>query len=87
MSAPVTKTVFIWDSVGEAPIGFAVLHGDYSHLHGIYINSSTADPALHDELSDLAYDNEGNCLFDLQNKFPTDAVKNGAIVIVVGFLP
>lgn len=82
------KTVMIYDQCGQDDIKFAVLDGDYSHLNGAYINSTETSDDVAEELSDLLYDPEsGNNRVELLEHFPIDAVKNGAIVIVAGFLP
>lgn len=78
------KTVLIYDNVGMCPIEFAVLDGDYSHLNGIYINAADADEKLQDELDKLVYDDHALLFL---SEFPAQAVKDGAIVIVAGFLP
>lgn len=89
ISASVTKTVLIWDQIGEAPLHFIVLDGDYRHLDGIYINSSGSeeDERKQDELSDLIYDSDGNHRQKWLDKFPVDVVGDGVVVIVAGFLP
>jgi hypothetical protein len=83
------KTVFIYEQF-TMPLEFIVFDGDYSHLDGVYFNNREQDPALHDELSKLLYDQDtGDSLYDdkVHEKFPVEEVKNGAIVIVCGFFP
>jgi len=81
------KTVVIWDQVGQDSIKFAILNGDYSELDGVYINH--ANQGLEDVvwLSNLIYDDNGKELVTFVDTFPVDAVKDGAIVIVAGFIP
>lgn len=94
------KTVVIYDQL-DADVKFAVLDGDYSHLNGVYINSCVPDTdaenyaeleaALekkNEELSNLFYyPDTGKDKLELLEEFPTQAVRDGAIVIVAGFLP
>ena len=89
-----TKTVVIWDMCGEAPIKYFVVDGDLSRLHGLYINTYTEKTPegrkkekLLTELSKLTYDKKGNFLPNLLDAFPVQTVKEGALVIVAGFLP
>lgn len=79
------KTVLIYDQFGQEPIKFAVLDGDYSRFNGAYVNSCDGNG---DELGDLLYpDDTGVCAVEFVDAFPVDAVKEGAIVVVCGFLP
>ena len=81
------KTVMIYDQL-DASIKFLVLDGDYKHLDGIYINASDQDEKLQDELSNLLYDPQnGQDRVTLLTEFPTQAVRDGAEVIIAGFLP
>ncbi|ARK86085.1 hypothetical protein [Burkholderia pseudomallei] len=81
------KTVVIWDECGQSPISFCVLDGDYSELDGIYINNAHQEAEDQDRLNDLIYGEEGQMKNEMLDSFPIDAVKDGAIVIVAGFLP
>lgn len=82
------KTVIIYDQCGEDAIKFYVVEGDYEHLDGIYVNHSRQPEALRDMLADLFYDREtGQDLLTAEDSFPINAVKDGAVVIVAGFLP
>ncbi|WP_407304013.1 hypothetical protein [Acinetobacter sp.] len=81
------KTIIIYDQCGLMPVEFYVLDGDYRHLNGIYGNHSKQSKKLTDELCDLFYDEEGESLLTPVETFPVDEVKNGAFVIVAGFLP
>lgn len=81
-------TVMIYDQIGWRPIQFCALKGDYSHLNGIYINEfaeSEPHETLINELSDLMYD-DGKCKQEMLAEFPIEAVRDGAVVIVAGFL-
>jgi hypothetical protein len=81
------KTVLIWDQCGYEELQFAVIDRDVTHLNGVYINHADQDEALCDELNTLFYDTNGRCVVPLSKEFPVDAVKQGAPVIVCGFLP
>lgn len=88
------KTVVIWDMCGEAPIKYFIADGDLSRLNGLYINTYTEKTPegrkkekLLMELSKLTYDKHGTFLHALLDTFPIQAVKDGAQVIVAGFLP
>lgn len=81
------KTLIIYDQCGQEEIKFYVVQGDYTHLDGIYINSMQ-DEGLVEELVNLFYDCEtGQDLLTPEDSFPLKAVKDGALVIVAGFLP
>lgn len=88
------KTVVIWDMSGQEPIKYFILDGDFSKFNGLYINTYTEKTPegrkkekLLTELSKLTYDKKGNFLPVLLDDFPVQAVKDGARVIVAGFLP
>lgn len=80
------KTVIIYDSVFEQPISYYVVDGDYSHLDGVYGNHMGFSQKLQDELYKIVF-NEDWTSKPALDKFPLQAVKEGAIVIVCGFLP
>lgn len=82
------KTVIIYNQFTEL-LSFIVLEGDHERLDGVVINSCEVYQHLQDELYALLYNEQGEftqaaSTFD---KFPTEEVKNGAKVIVCGFLP
>jgi hypothetical protein len=77
-------TVIVWDMMGEEPIRFAVVDGNYSDLNGIYINGEGSESQM-DKLSDLQATQEFK--ETLSERFPYDAVKEGAKVIVCGWVP
>lgn len=79
------KTVIIYNSVVD-PIRFYVVEGDFSHLNNVFVNDSEGDETLEDALNSLVFDADWNYLPSMES-FPVDAVKEGAIVIVAGFLP
>jgi hypothetical protein len=81
------KTIVIWDQIGQDDIKFAILDGDYSELDGVYINNSLQEPDDVNRLSDLIYDDSGREIAAFVDKFPVELVKEGAVVIVAGFLP
>lgn len=83
------KTAVIWDTVSLEKIRFFIVDGDISELDDVYINDA-ADENDHrqDRLSDLVYDDNGNTLVEFISKEEFEsAVRNGAKVIVCGFLP
>jgi hypothetical protein len=91
------KTVLIYDDCHEA-IRFFVLDGDYRSLDKVYINAcldgtkkeQKAYEKKQDELSDLMYGKKnsgGSFKPEALDAFPVEAVKEGAAVIVAGFLP
>jgi hypothetical protein len=81
------KTVMIWND-GDNPIRFAILDGDYRHMDRVYVNASGDDEAeaKQEQLSDIVYDNKGRERLQFKDEFPVEAVKQGAYVIVAGFL-
>lgn len=81
------KTVLIYDQCGEASIEFYILDGDYQHLDRVYINGAEEEQEKQDELSALLYDNKSQKKLKARMTFPTNAVIDGAAVIVAGFLP
>lgn len=81
------KTVIVWDQCGQEDVQFAVVEGDYRELHRIYINNAHQEQEDQDRLNDLIYGEEGEVIVRLLSDFPVDAVKEGACVIVAGFLP
>lgn len=84
------KTVVIWDQCGQEAVQFFVVDEDVTRFNQLYINTYTKDKKqakLLDELSAFTYDAEGNFLHTLLDDFPVEAVKQGAAVIVCGFLP
>jgi len=86
----VLQTVIIYESFVD-PIKFLVVGGDASRFDGMYVNTVDNDQELQDEFCNMLYDEiDGQPTTILKNareKFPVDLVKNGAIVIVAGFLP
>lgn len=81
-----TKTVVIWDTC-DADVKFFVVDGDVTHLNHKYCNSSNVSEADGDEISNLVYDEDGKQVRKFLSEFPTQAVLDGAAVIVCGFLP
>lgn len=90
------KTVVIWDTC-EADVRFAVLEGDYRHLNHVYINQvrdtddtkakQKAYDKLQNELEKIFYTKDGKDRQAFLDEFPVEEVKNGAFVVVAGFLP
>lgn len=84
------KTVVIWDTMGLEAMQFFVADGDVTRFNRLYVNSYTKDKTqkkLLDELLAFTYDAKGNFLHKLLDDFPVEVVKQGAAVIVCGFLP
>lgn len=84
------KTVIIYETFTD-PIKFLVAEGDLSRFDKLMINACDNDMTLQDEFCNLLYDSETgqntDFLNSAQDEFPVQAVKDGAIVIVAGFLP
>lgn len=82
------STVVIWDQCGTDPLQFFVVDKDITELDGVYINSTESTDEQCEKLNEvLAYDDSGRTKVKLLSKFPLQAVKDGAPVIVCGFLP
>jgi hypothetical protein len=88
------KTVVIWDRMGQEPIQYFVVSGDWSKFNNLYINTYTdktpegkRQACLLKDLTDLVYNESGTMLQTLLSDFPIEEVKAGAKVIVCGFLP
>jgi len=79
------QTVVIWDSCGVEAIRFFVVDADITHLNDVYINSTDSSYEAQEELNKRLFDDEGRELPYLRD-FPVEAVKNGASVIVAGFM-
>lgn len=80
------NTVIIYDQVGEAPICYYVVQGDYSRLNGVYGNNTLSSEALQAELFKIVF-NDDWTMRPSWDTFPVQAVKDGAKVIVCGFMP
>jgi len=84
------KTVLIFNMY-DMGLKFYVLDGDQSRFEGCYINEYSNDKdrqRLLADFCDFMYDREsGDDHYEALDKFPVDAVKNGAIVVIAGFLP
>ena len=82
------KTVLIYDQLGESPISFLVLDGDYSRFNGVYVNAYDGDDILMQELCELVYPDGNYMRKGFVKDFPVDAVLvDNAKVVVCGFLP
>lgn len=81
------KTVVIWDNM-EGFLKFFVIEGrDISHLNGKYVNCVGVTDEESDEVSNLMYNKKGKRIIDTVKDFPVDAVREGAGVIICGFMP
>lgn len=80
------KTAIIWNEIED--LKYVVVDGDYTHLHGVYINMADNDPDKERELSGLVYDEEFCFKHQplLLDAF-ADAIRDGAALIECGFLP
>lgn len=93
------RTIIIFDTLGQDPITFFVVEGDYAHLDGVYINTTrlvdldTGIDKVHqercDELCNLIYDENGRIRNEIVQfkSFPVGAVDDTTPVIVAGFYP
>ncbi|KVR95822.1 hypothetical protein WK28_01905 [Burkholderia vietnamiensis] len=81
------QTVIIWDQCGCTPLSFVIIDRDVSYLDRLYINMVGNNREHEEELSNIFYTEDGRHKVELLDSFPIDAVKNGAKVIVAGFLP
>lgn len=83
--------VVIWDQLGQEPLRFFMSQDQrFLGLDRVYINTWTEDPteeAKQALLTSLMYDDEGRCKQSQQDVFPVEAVRQGAAVVVCGFLP
>lgn len=84
---PMQKTVVIYDSCGIYAIMYRVVEGDIRHLDQKYGNCSENTEGLDDEINLYLFDAEWNTHPEFTKVFPVDAVRDGAHVIVLGFLP
>lgn len=84
-----TKTVFIYDQCGESDISYFVKDGDFSHMHMAYVNSTKLDRETEADLLAMLFTEDGDNNQDtvFLSEFPSQDVKDGAIVVIVGFLP
>ena len=81
------KTVLIYDQLLEEPLKFLVVDGDRSHLNDCYINSMDCTDEQADEINSLIFKEDWRYVDGFTQVFPTDAVVNGAKVVVIGFIP
>lgn len=84
------RTVLIYNMY-DLGLKFYVVDGDWSRFEGVYINEFSNDKDrqnLQSEFCDLMYDREsGEDHFTALDKFPVEAVREGASVVITGFLP
>jgi len=88
----IMKTIVIWDTCCESNIQFFILDGDYSHLNGLYLNTSPDDKEMEaalDELNELVYgEPDGEYpIVQMLIEFPPMSADENYKVIVAGFLP
>lgn len=81
------KTVIIFDQCGQDDLKFRVVEGDYEHLNGKYGNTVDISDEETDEINKLVFDQEGYLFEDFTTEFPTEAVRQGASVVIIGFVP
>lgn len=77
------RTILIWDQCGTEPIKFAVLEGDYSHLNGVYVNSTQATDEECNALNEAL---GGDTPIAMVDEFPLP-LRADDKVIVAGYLP
>lgn len=84
------NTVIIYETFID-PIVFLVVAGDATRFDKMFVNAVGNDEALQDEFCNMLYDQVSGeptaILKNARTEFPVDEVKNGAKVIVAGFLP
>lgn len=73
------KTVVIWVS---GRVTFFTVDYDISHLNNKFIDSEQTTPEEHEEISNLIVGRT-----DMTSSFPVHEIKNGAKVVVTGYLP
>lgn len=72
----------------EPDLKYFILEGDFRRFNGNYINSSLAEPSVEAELTNLFFGNDGVLKFQPVSIVAfADAVRGGAFVIEVGFIP
>lgn len=81
------NTIFIYNQGFEVPLQYFVLEGDYSHLHGTFINCEEDEEKLEELNSILGYDEDGYPAISMLESFPVPQVTPETIVIEVGFIP
>lgn len=76
------KSAVIWH---EDEVQLALVDGDWRKYQGIFVNAADNDE-LENELSDLVYDENGDCMlkFITPEEF-AEEVRAGAVVVVCGF--
>lgn len=83
--------VVIWDQLGQEPLRFFVTQNPrFLEMDRLYVNTYTDDANEKiklDELCALMYDDGGNCKQKMLDTFPCEVVRQGAPVVVCGFLP
>lgn len=83
-----SKIVVIWDQLGQDPLKFFITeNASFLKLDRVYINDAAASAKLERQLSRLMYNEDGTYKQTLLDVFPVEEVRNGATVIVCGFLP
>lgn len=84
------KTVIIYETFIDE-LKFIVADGDLSRFNKVLVNSVDTPENLQEEFVDILYDpktgDPTELLKSAVEDFPVEEVKNGAIVIVAGFIP
>jgi len=80
------QSAVIWNEIER--LRFAVVEGDWSPFQGVYINDSSADNKVLDQLSSLVYGEEGQEIIEFcEIEEFAKAIKLGAVAVECGFLP
>lgn len=78
------QTVMIYDELDGQGVGFILFDEDMTRFNNTYVNDMNSQ--LSSELCDIIFDDDGEYKVKVLDKFPTEAVRNGAEVIVAGFI-
>jgi hypothetical protein len=79
------KTLIIYNPI-EAPLKYAIIKGDFSHLHGATINVYSREKEK--KALDLLFDrNNGDFLIDLSDDIAIAESKDWDKIAVITFMP
>lgn len=79
------KTALIYNQFAYG-LTFHLLEGNYKHLDGILINSREEEE-LQVELSNLIFDKEANFKYKVTPEEFEQGVRDGAKIVICGFIP
>ena len=94
----ITKTILIWDQMGQEDLQFYVIDGDKTALADVYINRCEPEgispedwEAKQDELETIFYNEDGNQFIKPEECFPAHLggeIQAGTCAVVVcGIVP